>query len=263
MVLSVRHPVGANTSFLFLLFFFIPTPLLPPDAALRATYDALFAAGSAALRAGQATPDAYLQVPPHLDTRRGLTVLAAVRGPAAAAIAREQAALRTAEPDLYYYPSADLHVTIISLLTGRPGRAPDPVVSEAYAALLRELLADAPPLRLRFNGLTLTAEAILAQGYPDAAFQPLREAIRRGAGARGLPLDERYHSPTAHATIGRFAQVPRQPAALAGWVAARRELPLGAETSTELHLVAHDWYNRQGRSQRQARLPLLGGAAPA
>ncbi|WP_375416801.1 2'-5' RNA ligase family protein [uncultured Hymenobacter sp.] len=240
----------------------MPTPLLLPDAALRATYDALFAAGSAALRAGQATPDAYLRAAPHLDTRRGLTVLAAVRGPAATAIAREQAALRAAEPDLYYYPSADLHVTVISLLTARSGREPDPAVSGAYEALLRELLAGAPPLRLRFEGFTLTAEAILAQGYPDVAFQPLREAIRRGAGAHGLPLDERYHSPTAHATIGRFAQVPRQPAALAGWVAARRELPLGEEVITELHLVAHDWYNRQGRSQLLARLPLLGGATP-
>lgn len=227
-----------------------------PDSPLRATYDELFAAGSAALRAGAVATDAHL---PALaaDTRRGLTVLGPVGGPAAAAIARTQAELRLTEPDLYYYPPADLHVTLISLLTARPGRVPDEAGQRAYQALLQELAAGAAPLRLRFAGLTLTAGAIMAQGFPDAGFQLLREAIRREATARGLPLDERYHSPTAHATIARFPPgALRAPAALAHWVGARRALPLGEEIIPALHLVEHDWYNRQGTSQVLARLPL-------
>lgn len=226
------------------------------DSEPRATYDALFAAGRAALQAGQIATDEQLRALP-LDTRRGLTVLVPVRGAAGAAIGRVQAALRAHEPGLYYYPPADLHVTLISLLTARPGRVPDLAVQHDYQALLSELAARTPPLRLRFAGLSLTAGAIMAQGYPDAAFQPLREAIRQRATTRGLPLDERYHSPTAHATIARFPPgTPRAPAALAGWVGARRELPLGEELITELHLVVHDWYNRQGTSQLVARLPL-------
>ena len=231
--------------------------LLMPFSSPQVAYDALFAAGSAALSAGLPDTDAYLRAP-HTDTRLGLTVLVPVRGPAAMAIAQVQAELRALEPDLYFYPAPDLHVTLISLLTARPGWVPDPAVSRAYQTLLTRLLGAMPPLGLSFRGLTLTAGAVMAQGYPDAAFQPLREVLRAQAVAQGLPLDERYHSPTAHATIVRFPTAPRQPAALTRWVAARRALPLGEELITELHLVAHDWYNRQAHRQLLARLPLRG-----
>ncbi|UYZ62089.1 2'-5' RNA ligase family protein [Hymenobacter weizhouensis] len=225
-----------------------------PDPTLRAHYDAIFAQGAQALRTGEAAGDKLL-LHPAQDTRLGLTVLLPLPH-LAAALQAVQAEIQATEPALYQYPPTDLHVTVISLLTARPNRRFSPAQWQAYAAVVAAAATETAAFTILFEGLTLSAQAVVAQGYPTPALQQLRETIRALAVAQGLPLDERYHSQTAHATFVRFPQLPRHPQALVQFVEAHRDLPLGTETVTEILLVAHDWYNRQARSQVLARFQL-------
>lgn len=222
---------------------------------LVATYNDLFNRGAAALRARQATTDAFLRHPA-TDTRFGLSLLIPVAPSVAASIAQQQAALQGLEPSLYCYPPDDMHVTWLTLLTAQAGRTYSAAEARRYAELLRPLLAKVPAFPIRFEGLSLSAGAVVAQGFPGAELQQTREAVRHAAAEHQLPLEERYHSLVAHTTIVRFSQLLQQPAAVVEYVKKRRHELLGTQLVREAHLTWNDWYNRRARSRVLARLPL-------
>lgn len=226
---------------------------------MRQHYDTLFAQGAEAARLGQLLPDPYLRHPA-TDTRRGLTLLIPLAPAVAHAATEALAALRPQEPALYYYPAPDLHLTLLTPLTGQPGQQLSPARAQAYAAAIGEALHGASAFDIEFNGLTLVPAGVLLQGYPAPALQLLRERVRAGLLAAGLPVKERYLSVSAHVTAVRFPQVPAQPAALADYVQARRELPVGRQRVAELLLVWNDWYNRQQHRQVLTRYQLPHGS---
>ena len=227
----------------------------PSSVHLRQLYDTLFAQGAQAALTGQLVPDPHLRHPT-ADTRRGLTLLIPVAPAVAAATADTLADLRTADPTLYYYPAPDLHLTLLTPLTGQPNQQLPTTLAQTYVAALREVLHDAPAFSIDFAGLTFTPAAVLLQGYPEPQLQQLREHVRQCLQEAALPLHERYRSISAHTTVVRFPVLPAHPGALVEYVAARRETPVRRQSVTELLLVWNDWYNRRERSRLLARLAL-------
>lgn len=215
---------------------------------LRHHYDTLYVEGARAAHASQLVLDAYLHNPA-ADTRRGLTLLLAVAPAVATAAANTLASLRQAAPELYYYPLPDLHVTLLTPLSGLPNQQLQAEQFQAYHTALQEAFREKSAFIIAYEGLTLAPGAVLLQGYPTPEFQRLREHVRRELLAAGLPIAERYQSISAHVTAVRFPVVPAAPASLVAYVQARREVPLGRQLVTEILLVWNDWYNRQSRTE--------------
>lgn len=215
----------------------------------------MFARGEAALRAGHLDTDPFLQHPT-TDHRRGLTLLLPITGAVATAIAQEQAALQALEPHVYCYPTPDLHLTWLTLLTAQQHRTYSAAGIRPYAELVRQLLEAQPAFGVVFEGLSLSAGAVVAQGFPEPPLQHLRDTLRHAAAEARLPLEERYHSLAAHTTIVRFPGPLRQPAAVADYVRAQRQLPLGTLQVREAWLVWNDWYNRRATRRLLLRCPL-------
>lgn len=182
-------------------------------ADLRRHYDALYAQGAQAALSGQLVADAHLHHP-ELDTRRGLTLLMAGAPAVAAAPANAVAGLREAAPELYYYPAPDLHLTLLTPLSGQPNQQLIAAQVQAYHAARLAALRGARAFAIEFNGLTLVPAAVLGQGYPAPGLQQLREHVRRSLRAANLPLAERYPSVSAPSTAMRFSGVPAAPAHL-------------------------------------------------
>ena len=217
----------------------------------------MFAEGRRAASRKQLVSDKYLQ---NLatDTRRGLTLLVAVAPTVAATAANALADLRRAAPELYYYPAADLHVTLLTPLSGQPNQQLSARQFQAYHTALQDVFRQQTAFVIEFVGFTLTLGAVLLQGYPRPAFQVLREQVRARLLAAGLPVAERYQSVSAHVTAVRFPVAPVAPVSLAEYVQARREVPLGQQVVTEILLVWNDWYNQQQRTQLLVRYALAG-----
>ena len=74
--------------------------------------------------------------------------------------------LRGIEPNLYYYPAKDFHITVMDVLKGEEGRRIPPNITE-YIRCIEECSKEISPFKIRFDGLTASDNAILVRGYYD------------------------------------------------------------------------------------------------
>lgn len=224
---------------------------------LAAHYNALRQAALPRLASGAAELDTLLDAP-H-DTRRGLTVLA--RPPAAITAAIEEllADFRRIEPAQYYYPAADMHLTILSLISAHAGFLLAASEPAAYAQVVGEALRGLPPFAVRYAGLTAVPGGVLVQGFPqDEGLERLREARRAGFRHAGLAhsIDQRYRLQTAHSTVIRFRRPLASPALLVAALARCQRQAIGTFEVTTVELSVSDWYQRARHTQRLATYSL-------
>jgi len=212
---------------------------------LPAHYDAMRATALRQLAQGQAELDPLLDSP--LDDRRGITLLA--RPPAAitAAITAVMADFHTDDPAQYYYPTPDIHLTILSIISCYRRFTLGLVDPQAYREGVCAILRRTRPFAIRFAGFTASAGGIMVQGFPeDDGLQRLRNELRRFFQASGLPqsIDQRYSIQTAHSTVIRFRHPLRDPGAVLAKLARYQHHALGTCTVETLELVYNDWYQR-------------------
>jgi 2'-5' RNA ligase len=215
-----------------------------PREALAARYDALWADAAPAVRGGAATLDPWI-ARKNADPRRGLSLLAR---PGADLVRRLEdflAGLRAEEPEQYFQPAADMHLTVFSLFGTTADHAPYMAHLDAYRAAAAEALRGVPPFRVEIEGVTLSRGAVMAQGFPaDGTLDEVRERLRAALAERGLTagMDQRYPLMTAHLTLVRFAAPLRRPERFVQRVAAARGRVFGAMEVREMELVISDWY---------------------
>jgi len=211
---------------------------------LAARYDTLWDEAAPDVRAGCVATDAWALRKAD-DARRGVTLLAHPAAPVADALAAFLAQLRVLEPDQYYYPRADLHLTVLSLFSATTDYAPYLAHLDAYRSAVDEALDGAPPFAIDCVGVTLTAGTVLAQGFPrDDTLARVRERLRAALTARGLggAVDQRYRLETAHTTLVRFVAPLRQPGRFVDALEAARHRTFGTSLVTRMELVLGDWY---------------------
>lgn len=223
-----------------------------PDPALAARYDALWNASAPEVRAGRAALDPWAGLKDG-DHRRGVTLLARP----SEAVTRELCALvdelRAMEPDQYYHPPADLHITVLSLISATVDYADRMHQVDGFRAAVTEALGGEPPFTVGGAGVTLSPAAVLAQGFPsDDGLERIRARLRESLAARGLAggLDARYRLRTAHTTLVRFTTPLRDPARFVDALHSARHRAFGATTVTRLELVLSDWYQSACRTRR-------------
>lgn len=224
---------------------------------LAAHYDALYQAALPRLARGAAELDTLLDSP--LDTRRGLTVLARPPAAVTAAIEGLLADFQRLEPGQYYYPTTDMHLTILSLISAHAGFSLAAIEPAAYAEAVREALRAVPPFAIRYAGLTAVPGGILVQGFPlDEGLQHLRDALRAQFQHAGLAhsIDSRYRLQTAHTTVIRFRRPLANPTLVVAALARCRQQIIGTFEVDTVELVFSDWYQRARHTQLLASYSL-------
>lgn len=234
-----------------------------PHEALAARYDALWDDAAPVVRRGEGILDPWV-TQKHADARRGLTLLARPGPELARCVDTFLAALRAAEPEQYFQPTADLHLTVLSLFGATADHAPYLARLDDFRAAADEALRDVPAFTVKVEGVTVSRGAVLARGFPrDGTLERVRERLRSALAARGLGggLDQRYRLQTAHLTLVRFAAPLSRPQAFVQALVAARRHAFGEMEVREMELVVGDWYQSAECTRRVQTYAL--SAAPA
>jgi 2'-5' RNA ligase len=230
---------------------------------LQAHYDAMRQDAFQKLSRGEADLDTLLDS--EHDTRRGITLLARPPARITSLIEALLADFQQLEPTQYYYPTSDIHLTILSIISCYQGFTLDAIDPEKYKQAVRTILQHTSPFRIRFTGLTASPGGIIVQGFPeDTGLQSLRNQVRRYFQASGLQqsIDQRYSIQTAHVTVVRFRNKLADPARLRQAVERFEHYNIGSFEVDTLELVYNDWYQRQENTILLETYPLVSAYAP-
>ena len=148
--------------------------------------------------------------------------------------------LRGIEPNLYYYPAKDLHITVMDVLKGEEGRRIPPNITE-YIRCIEECSKEISPFKIRFDGLTASDNAILVRGYYDDRLMVFRQKLRDMLKQRGLSLEERYKTISSHVTIARLHSKYQNPEKLLDYIEKPR--PFGTMTVSNMEISFHNCYD--------------------
>lgn len=193
------------------------------------------------------------------DSRRGITLLARPPESIKAAIKVLLDDLQDTEPWQYYYPTTDIHLTGLSIISCYEGFTLNQMDTNAYVALIREVLHTHPSFKVSFSGLTASPSCLIVQGFPlDAELKNIRNELRKKFYNSNLQhsIDKRYSIQTAHSTIVRFRNPLLNPASFLQKVKKYQTLDLGTFEVTELELVFNDWYQRASTTVMLERFSL-------
>ena len=230
------------------------------SGSLQAHYDTMWEHAFGAIARGEVDCDTRLAAGP--DPRRGISLIARPDPSLQTRIDSLLDRLAGAEPRQYRYPAADLHMTILSLLSAGAGIAIHPALVDDYLAAAWAAVDGSEAIDIDFGGIALSRGAVMARGVARGpVLEVLRERLRTALRERGLDgaLDRRYRLVTAHMTLFRFTEPLRDAARFAALLHALRDAPLGVMRIEQAELVVNDWYMSSESLVRVATLPL---AAP-
>lgn len=174
------------------------------------------------------------------DERMALALVFRPSGEIAGRITAHLEQLRDMEPDLYFYPPRDLHVTVVDILKGMPGRKiPDNI--EQYIQCIKECAARIRPFTVEFDGMTASDNAAMVKGFYEAELEDFRILIRRAFAEKSLPLEERYQTISSHITTTRIPIKLQNPKAFIDYI--MEPVSFGTMKTDSLELVFHNWYD--------------------
>ena len=181
------------------------------------------------------------------DMRRGITLLARPSERVRTAVENLLHDLRTTEPQQYYYPNTDIHLTVLSIISCYEGFSLNLIDPAAYTGLVQEVLHAHSSFKIHFSGLTASPSCLLVQGFPlNNELKKIRDDLRKRFRASCLQhsIDKRYSIQTAHSTILRFKAPLSKPAIFLQKIREFRDIDFGTFEVNELELVFNDWYQR-------------------
>ena len=201
-------------------------------------YNSILTANRGKILAGGAS-DAFLEKA-LTDNRMSLVVLIRIPLDAAEKINSCINELKGIEPNLYYYPAQDFHITVMDVLKGEEGRRIPPNITE-YIRCIEECSKDISPFRIEFDGLTASDNAIMVRGYYDDQLMVFRQKLRDMLKQRGLSLEERYKTISSHVTIARLLSKYQNPEKLLDYIEKPRSF--GNMTVSNMEISFHNWYD--------------------
>lgn len=177
------------------------------------------------------------------DKRRGLTVLIPLKGECLDKMEKIIDQLKEIEPNQYYYPKTDIHITVLDIISASDDFRFDRKQAAIYKEILDNCLSKFSKFTIQFRGLTASKSAVMVQGFYDQALPKLREMLREEIKEQGVGLKERYKIKTAHLTIARFKQKLQNPDKLVKKIEKNRKYEFGLFVVKKILFVLHGWYN--------------------
>ena len=183
--------------------------------------------------------DAFLANAKH-DNRMALVILIRINSDIKQSINKCISALKIIEPDLYFYPDTNLHITVMDILKGEDGRKiPDNI--DDYLTCIEQCLKNINAFNIVFNGLTLSDNAIMVKGYYENTLQIFRENLRYSLKNNNLINEERYKTISSHITIARLKNKYKNGIELIKFIQSYELCKTMKVNSFEVCL--HNWYD--------------------
>ena len=179
------------------------------------------------------------------DVRQGLTLVTPLSQEVYCKVAKIMKLLESIEPEQYYYPFENMHITTLNLTPFSEDFVFDRKQCEAFNKVFKKAFNGIKPFNVKLEGITASKGAVIIQGFYKDALQKMRENLRREAQKQGVMLNEDYERKTAHTTIIRFRKKLRKPKDFVKQIEKHRNTDLGTMRIDKVLLVLTDWYNRK------------------
>ncbi|WP_428228535.1 2'-5' RNA ligase family protein [Flavobacterium sp.] len=216
-------------------------------------YNQLYEKSSEAILAGNYTLD--IRINDISDSRFGITLLIRPNETIKANIQSFLAHLKAIDPEQYYYPDSDIHITVMSIISCYEGFTLDKIKIQEYIDIIQQSLVHLDKINIEFRGVTASPSALLIQGIPtDESLNNFRNKLRENFKKSSLEqsIDSRYSIATAHITVMRFQEKLQDPKKLISVVEKFRHYDFGEFKVKNLELVYNDWYQKERNTIRLA-----------
>lgn len=212
---------------------------------LTAHYNELYSVSYQKIKNGEYHTDQLID--DATDTRFGITLLIRPPEHVKNKIQEFLSEVKHIDPDQYFYPNTDIHITVMSIISCYPGFTLDQIQIEQYIEVVKQSLENINAFNILFKGITLSPAGVMIQGFlENNTLNTLRDALRENFKNTALQqsIDKRYALKTAHATVVRFRQELNDVNALLLCAEKYKDHPFGSFTVDTLELVYNDWYQR-------------------
>lgn len=213
-------------------------------------YNQLYTTSSKSILTGKYSIDT--EIKNESDSRFGITLLIRPSDEIKANIQVLLNELKQVEPEQYYYPDSDIHITVMSIISCSENFNLSHISPNDYIQLICKSLVDVDKVTIQFKGITASSSAIMIQGFPtDETLNNLRNKLREDFKNSQLQqsIDSRYRISTAHATVMRFQEKLLDPEKLIQTAEKYRDYDFGEFNVKSLELVYNDWYQRKSNTK--------------
>jgi 2'-5' RNA ligase len=207
-------------------------------------YQQLWAEAVAAFERGAPRIDPNLSDPAN-DLRRGVTLAFRPSAVVRTNVENFLDQLAGIAPGQYLYRPEELHVTVLSIISGTEFWRKEIRTLAACRPIIAEVLSRQNSFRVSFRGVTASPSAVMIQGFPLAnGLEKMREELRAAFARNGFggQLDRRYKINSAHMTVMRFQRTDADWTKLANFLAVNRETDFGEMEVSRIQLIWGDWY---------------------
>ncbi len=186
---------------------------------------------------------------PGSDQRCGVNLVCRPSEEIVERIADLQHRLFEHEPEQYYYPPQDLHLTLVEVCHSRTREE-----AERIAAAVRScapgLLSPETPAAIDAPAVTFDRKGVALSFLPcDSRLQSTRQAIRENLGRNGVAVESRYLPLSAHITLLRYIRPLRTP--MSSWIETLTTAGVAASSAWVLSPLwltwGASWYGRRSR----------------
>lgn len=213
---------------------------------LQEHYNELYKKSSNAILAGNFKLDS--QINNISDSRFGITLLIRPSDEIKANIQSFLDELKAIDPEQYYYPDSDLHITVMGIISCYDGFSLNKIKIKEYLEIIQQSMVELDTIEIEFRGVTASPSALMIQGFPtDESLNNFRDKLRENFKKSTLEqsIDSRYAIATAHSTVMRFQEKLQNPEKLIDVVKKYRDYNFGEFQVENLELVYNDWYQRE------------------
>lgn len=195
---------------------------------------------------------------PHTDMRCGVNIICRPPIHVVHYIESIQKYLRVFEPDQYYYPPADLHLTLVEICHSR---TPEDVcrIADVVGPEISRIAATTSPPKLDSPMLVFDSHAVALNFLPtDDALQNTRRSILEELSDIEISIDPRHEIKSAHVTLMRYITPLRS--SPEEWVSNLLNVPLKPELEWSLSTVwltwGANWYGMRSRIEELGPIQL-------
>jgi 2'-5' RNA ligase len=183
-----------------------------------------------------------------IDNRFGITLLLRPDNNVKEEIKKFLFNIRMIEPNQYFYPESDLHVTILSIISCYHGFSITRIRIEDYIKIIHDSINGIGSFNIEFRGITASSSCLMIQGFlNDNTLNQIRNNLRINFRDSDLEqsIDKRYSIQTAHSTILRLKEKLNNKDGFLKILEAYRDYNFGSFPVNSIELVFNDWYQRK------------------
>ena len=181
------------------------------------------------------------------DNRFGITLLLRPDNSVKTNIQKFLSDIRTIEPNQYFYPDSDLHVTVMSIISCYDGFNLNQIKIDDYVDTIKKSISGFSSFNIKFKGLTASSSCLMIRGFlENDSLNQVRDNLRVDFRDTDLEqsIDKRYAIQTAHSTIFRLRYQLSNKVNFLEKVNEYRDFYFGTFKVDTLELVFNDWYQR-------------------